>query len=92
MTTAQMTMGPRLGVIHMALVGSATLFAVYVLCWAGAVLGFEAASHLFLALFSTAPITSTTALIQGACLSIGFGLITGAFVAMFFNLFRTLAP
>lgn len=83
---------PRLGLFHTAIVGAATLLLLYVLCWAGAALGLTAASHLYLALFTTEPITSTAALLQGACLSIGFGLIVGALVALFFNLFRFLAP
>jgi hypothetical protein len=85
---ADITSRPRLGLFHAALVGAATLLVLYVLCWAGAALGLAQASHLYLALFTTAPITSTTALLQGACLSIGFGLLVGALVALFFNLFR----
>lgn len=83
---------PRLGLIHAALVGAATFLVLYVLCWAGAALGMTQASHLYLSLFTTAPITSPAALLEGSCISIGFGLIAGALTALFFNVFRFVAP
>ena len=82
----------RLGLFQGAAVGAATFFVVYLLCWVGATLGWTAASRLYLGLFTTAAITSGYALGQGLCLSLAFGAVVGALVALFFNLFRFLAP
>ena len=82
----------RLGILHCAAVGAATLMVVYLLCWVGAALGWTAASHLYLALFTTTEVTSLAALAQGLTLSLGFGAIVGALVAVFHSLFGFLAP
>jgi hypothetical protein len=82
----------RLGLLHGAAIGAATLFVLYLLCWLGAVLGWTGASHFYLALFTTAPAASVYALAQGLCLSLGFGALTGALVAFFHSLFGFLAP
>lgn len=81
-----------LGVIHLALVGALTFALLYVLCWAGAVLGFSGVSHLYLALFAPGETTTFLALLQSVCLSLGWGALTGALIAIFFNLFGFLAP
>ena len=82
----------RLGVIHLALVGAATFALLYLICWAGAVLGFTGVSHLYLALFAPGETTTMAALLQSVCLSLGWGALTGALIAIFFNLFGFLAP
>ncbi|MBT9447566.1 MAG: hypothetical protein IV086_17855 [Hyphomonadaceae bacterium] len=83
----------RLGVVHLAAVGAATAAVLYALCWIAAALGYTAASHLYLSLFTTTePATSLAALLQGVCLSLGFGAVTGVLVALFANLFGFLAP
>lgn len=82
----------RAGLLHFAVTGAASAAVLYALCWAGAALGWSAASHLFLSLFSTEPATSWAALLQGVCLSIGFGAVAGALIAAFANLFGFLAP
>lgn len=82
----------RAGLFHFAATGAASAAVLYALCWAGAALGWSAASHLYLSLFSTEPATSWAALLQGVCLSIGFGAVAGALIAAFGNLFGFLAP
>lgn len=82
----------RVGLIHFAVTGAAVAAVLYALCWAGAALGWNAASHLYLSLFSTEPSTSLSALLQGVCLSIGFGAIGGALIALLSNFFAFLAP
>ncbi len=82
----------RVGLIHFAATGAAAAAVLYALCWAGAAIGWNAASHLYLSLFSTEASTSLPALLQGVCLSIGFGAIAGALIALFANLFGFLAP
>lgn len=44
---------------------------------------------MYLALFTSAEINSSLALVQGLCWSLGFGLIAGALIAFIYNL---LAP
>jgi len=82
----------RAGLFHFAATGAASAAVLYALCWAGAALGWSAASHLFLSLFSTAPAASWSALLQGVCLSVGFGALAGLLIAAFANLFGFLAP
>lgn len=82
----------KAGIVHFAVTGAATAALLYALCWAGAALGWSAASHLYLSLFTTEPPISWAALVQGFCLSIGFGAIAGALLAMFANLCGFLAP
>jgi hypothetical protein len=82
----------RAGLIHFAVTGALTAAVLYALCWGGAALGWSAASHLYLSLFTTEPAASSAALVQGVCLSIGFGALAGALTAVFANLFGFLAP
>jgi hypothetical protein len=82
----------RAGIVHFAMTGAATAAVLYALCWGGAALGWNVASHLYLAMFTTEATTSLPALLQGVCLSIGFGAVTGALLAAFANLFVFLAP
>lgn len=82
----------RVDLFPFAATGAATVAVLYALCWVGAALGWNAASHLYLSLFSTEAPTSLAALLQGVCLSIGFGAIAGALIALFSNLFGFLAP
>lgn len=83
---------PRLGIAHIGAVGAATSAVLYVLCWGAAALGLSAASHLYLALFTTEASSSVAALLQGVCLSFGFGAVAGVLVAVFSNVFASLAP
>ena len=43
------------------------------------------ASHMYVSLFTLAPVGSTTALGAGLCWSLGFGALGGALVALAFN-------
>lgn len=65
-----------------AAVGLAVLFA---LCWAGAVF-IESQSHMFIALFTTQPTASSSALVEGLCWSFVFGAVAGAVIAVTYNL------
>lgn len=82
----------RLGYFHLIAIGAASAVVLYALCWIAAAAGLSAASHLYLALFTTAPLASIAALAQGVCLSMIFGGVTGALIALFENLFAFLAP
>lgn len=75
----------QLGVVRLALTGALAAGIFYVLCWSGARLEFGSATHRYLALFTDAEISSSTALIEGVCWSIAFGLIAGALIALIYN-------
>lgn len=94
--TAVETSGKRhchkLGILRGAATGAAAFVLFYLLCWLGAALGLAYVSHMYLALFTSAEITSATALVTGLCLSFGFGAFAGALLAICYNLFGFLEP
>ena len=83
---------PPLGVVRCAATGAAVLAILFVLCWAATALSALPASHMFVALFTTAPEASVTALGVGLCTALASGALTGALTALAYNLFRSLAP
>jgi hypothetical protein len=62
------------------------LIVLFVLCWVGAMISPSAFTHSFIALFTIAPITSWLALGQGACSALLFGFLSGAVLAISYNL------
>jgi hypothetical protein len=82
----------RLGVVQCAVTGATVLGLFYVVCWLGAVLGMTDVSHMYLALFTTQPVTSVGALFVGLFWSLAFGLLAGGFTAFVYNAFGFLAP
>ncbi len=75
----------RLPLIRCAGAGAVALGALFVLCWIGAALGWANASHMYVSLFTLAPVGSTTALGVGLCWSLAFGALGGALIALAFN-------
>ena len=76
-------------VLRLALTGALAAGIFYLVCWLGAFLPIGPATHMYLALFTSAEITSSLALVQGLCWSLVFGLIAGGLIAFIYNL---LAP
>lgn len=76
-------------VLRSALTGALAAGIFYVICWLGAFLPIGPATHMYLKLFTNAQINSSSALVQGLCWSVAFGLIAGALIAFCYNL---LAP
>jgi len=77
----------RIGVVRLALTGAIAAGLFYALCWVGGlVLPIGPASHMYLQLFTSAELSSTTALVQGLCWSVVFGLLVGALIAWVYNL------
>jgi hypothetical protein len=72
--------------LRLALTSASTLFLLYLLCWVGAVIWPAGPSHMFIALFTTAPIDSITALAIGGCSAIVVGALIGALAAWTYNL------
>ena len=80
----------RLSVMRVAAAGAASAAIFYAFCWLGAFLPVGPATHAYLALFTSADLTSVSALIQGICWSLAFGLVAGGLFALFYNAFRVL--
>jgi hypothetical protein len=76
---------PRINVSRIALTTALAATAFFVLCWIGGLIGFGPASHMYVQLFSTAEVTSTTALLFGLCYSLFGGLIAGALFGFAYN-------
>ena len=78
-------MPTRISALRLALAGAATLTILFVLCWVGAVVWAGGLSHMFIALFTAAPVNSSLALGQGVCSAIVFGALTGIILAVSYN-------
>ena len=79
----------KVGVLRFALTGALAATTFFLICWLGAVLGIRFVTHMYIELFTSAEMGSGLALLQGACLSLVFGLVVGGLIAVFYNL---LAP
>jgi len=79
-------MSPKLSTIRLTLTGAVTLAVLFILCWLGAVAWSGGVlSHMFIALFTTAPVASLAAMAQGLCGSLVFGGLSGATLALAYN-------
>lgn len=77
----------RIAVLRLSLTGGIVAGLFYALCWLGAlVLPIGPASHMYLQLFTSAELSSGTALVQGLLWSVVFGLLVGALAAFVYNL------
>jgi hypothetical protein len=88
MSTTAQSVAPhshRIGILRFAATGALFMGVFYILCWTGAALGIVPVSHMYLQLFSDAPLPSTTMLIEGAIWSVVFGLLAGALIALVYN-------
>ena len=73
-------------VIRFAATGAMTLVVLFSFCWIGAVIWPTAFSHGFVTLFTLAPMTSWLALGEGICSALLFGFLSGAILALSYNL------
>lgn len=81
----------KIGVLRLALTGGIVAGLFFALCWAGMqVLPVGPASHMYLQLFTSAELSSGTALVQGLLWSVVFGLLVGALIAWTYNLLSSL--
>lgn len=97
MTIAAVTSGQpqilrRIGVLRLAVAGGISAGTLLTLCWVGALMPLSGPTHAFIGLFTTAPVTSIAALVQGLCWSILFGVLTAALFAITYNALRGLEP
>ena len=80
-------MPTKISALRLALAGASTLSILFVLCWVGAVVWAGGLSHMFVAIFTAAPVNSWLALGQGVCSAIVFGALTGIILAISYNAF-----
>lgn len=69
--------------------GALTLLILFSLCWLGAVIWPLGPSHMFIALFTAAPVNSLEALAVGGCAAVIFGALSGILLAWTYNLTRS---
>lgn len=79
----------RLNVLRVTAATSLAAVVFLILCWIGARIGFGPGTHMFVAMYSDADVTSATALFAGICWSFLGGAIIGVLYAAIYNL---LAP
>ncbi len=80
----------RLSVRRCTATGTIVVGVLFVLCWLGGAMGLLGVSHMFVALFTTAPTTSAVAIASGLFWSLVFGAVTGALTALAYNAFPAL--
>lgn len=80
----------KLGVVRVAVAGALSAAVFFALCWLGSFLPIGPASHMYLNLFTSEPGSSATALFQGLCWSLAFGLIAGGLFALVYNALSSL--
>lgn len=76
---------PRLSAGRLTLTGAFVALVVFLVCWVAGAVGMVA-SHVFIGLFTLSPIASASALLIGSASAAGFGALTGALVAVGYNL------
>jgi hypothetical protein len=79
-----LTLNQPLSIVRCALTGAVALAVFFLVCWIGALL-IPSQSHMFIAIFTREPVTSTTALAEGLCWSIAFGALGGLLLALVYN-------
>lgn len=75
----------RIAPMRLAATGALFTGIFYILCWTGAALGIVPVTHMYLNLFSNAPMGSTAMLADGALWSVLFGLLAGGLIALIYN-------
>ena len=76
----------RIGIVRFMLTGAIASAVFFALCWVGAFLPIGPATHMYLELFTAAPVASAVALAQGLCWSAVFGAVAGGLISVTYNL------
>ena|ERR1051326_86932 len=79
-----------LSVVRFTLTAALTMALLFIACWVGVLIAPNLLSHMFIQLFTAAPMSSVDALWQGLCSSLFFGGLTGLLVAWLYNGFAFL--
>jgi hypothetical protein len=83
-------LGGRLSVLRCATMGVIVLGVLLVMCWLSAAMGLRNPSHMYVALLTIDPVSSTAGLATGLGWSTVFGALTGALAALAYNAFAFL--
>ena len=86
MMATQSIVTHRLGPLRLALTAAITAAVVFAFCWSGTLVPFSSPTHAYISLFTPAEISSGAALAQGLCWSFLFGGLSGAVLALVYNL------
>ena len=82
----------RIGVLRLAATLGVAAAAIFLLCWLGTFVPLSSPTHAYIGLFTQAGPGSERALAEGICWSFVFGALSGAAIALFYNLFANLEP
>ena len=74
----------RLSVLRLALTGALSGALFYIICWIGSLIP-GTPGHMYLQLFTTADVSTTSALVQGVITSIIGGFVIGGLIALVYN-------
>ena len=74
-----------LSVTRLSVATGVSAGVILVLCWIGTFVPFSSPTHAYIGLFTDADYSSVTALFEGFCWSLLFGLIVGAVFALIYN-------
>lgn len=77
----------RFGLVRAALTGAAVSGVLFLACWLGTGIGGLSVTHAFISLFTTAPVSSQAALVEGGLWAVVFGAFAAALIAFFHGLF-----
>ena len=75
----------RVSVTRLSVATGVSAAVILVLCWIGTFVPFSSPTHAYIGLFTNADYSSATALFEGFCWSLLFGLIVGAVFALIYN-------
>lgn len=75
----------RLNVARFFVAGGVTAGVIFVLCWLGTMAPLSSPTHAFISLFTTRPVNSPAALLEGAVWSLLFGALAGSLFAIIYN-------
>ena len=75
----------RVDLIRCAVTGGLVAVLLFVLCWIGTFIPFSSPTHAYIGLFTTAPMSSARALLEGSCWSLAFGALFGVLLALIYN-------
>ena len=84
------TRGPQFSVLRAAVASSASFVVLFMLCWLAAAVSGLRLPHMFVQLFSAAPVPSAASLGEGLGWSLVAGATAGALVSGFYNAFAFL--
>lgn len=82
----------RIVVARLAVAGGLSAAAVLLLCWLGTLIPYSNPTHAYISLFTTAPVSSVTALVEGLGWSLLFGALAGGVFAVIYNLAGAFEP